>query len=162
MKLSQNLIKASVLFVLAPAFIYIPALSKTIRQYREYRQVRQLTENMASDARHETDAGFAPVLSSGAITETILTDCKKHGISITGYEPDEIDAEDPLRLYSARLDLSGNFIPLIKTMAALSRKTDGVRIAACSFETVKKRGKESTIMLEMQLVLLEDHSHNPE
>lgn len=162
MKLSQNLIKASVLFVLAPAFIYIPALSKTIRQYREYRQVRQLTENMASDARHETDAGFAPVLSSGAITETILTDCKKHGISITGYEPDEIDAEDPLRLYSARLDLSGSFIPLIRTMAALSEKTDGVRIAGCSFDTVQKRGKRNTIMLEVELVLLEDHSHNPE
>ena len=92
MKQYLSLIKLAALFVFVPLLIYLSAVSRTVRLYREYRQARELSDRgLSSTGTAATEIpDYAPVISNGDIVGLLSPICSRNGISIREYIPEEI------------------------------------------------------------------------
>lgn len=156
MKRYASIIKLAALLVLAPVVIYVLSVSDTIGLYKEYRQVR---ESSATAPVIEWTDGFsasAPMLSSGVLMRIISGVCAENKVTIGTYSPEEFGREGDLRLVSAQLCLTGDFVGLLKVLARVEEISD-IKISAEEFSTMKVGKKDKTIQLELTVVQVEDH-----
>ena len=77
---------------------------------------------------------------------------------VTGgyFTPEEVGREGDLRLVSAQLCLTGNFVGLLKVLARVEEIND-VKISEAEFSTMKVGKKDKTIQLELTVAQVEDH-----
>ena len=113
MKQYLSLIKLAALFVFVPLLIYLSAVSRTVRLYREYRQARELSDRgLSSTGTAAAEIpDYAPVISNGDIVGLLSPICSRNGISIREYIPEEIERERDIWLCHAGIVLSGDVLP---------------------------------------------------
>ena len=156
MKQYASIIKLAALLVLAPVVIYVLSVSDTIGLYKEYRQARESSVTSPIIARREDFSASAPMLSSGVLMRMISGICTESKVTVGSFSPEEVGREGDLRLVSAQLCLTGNFVGLLKVLARVEEIND-VKISEAEFSTMKVGKKDKTIQLELTVAQVEDH-----
>ena len=77
-------------------------------------------------------------------------------VTVGYFTPEEVGREGDLRLVSAQLCLTGNFVGLLKVLARVEEICD-IKISGAEFSTMKVGKKDKTIQLELTVVQVEDH-----
>lgn len=156
MKRYASIIKLSALLVLAPIVIYVLSVSDTIGLYKEYRQAGESSVTSLIIARTEDFSASAPMLSSGVLMRIISGICTESKVTVGSFSPEEVGREGDLRLVSAQLCLTGDFVGLLKVLARVEEIND-IKISGAEFSTIKVGNKDKTIQLELTVVQVEDH-----
>lgn len=156
MKRYASIIKFAALLVLAPVVIYVLSVSDTIGLYKEYRQARESSVTSPIIERAEDFSASAPMLSSGVLMRMISGVCAENKVMVGYFTPEEVGREGGLRLVSAQLCLTGNFVGLLKVLARVEEIND-IKISGAEFSTMKVGNKDKTIQLELTVVQVEDH-----
>lgn len=156
MKRYASIIKLSALLVLAPIVIYVLSVSDTIGLYKEYRQAGESSVTSLIIARTEDFSASAPMLSSGVLMRIISGICTESKVTVGSFSPEEVGREGDLRLVSAQLCLTGDFVGLLKVLARVEEIND-IKISGAEFSTMKVGNKDKTIQLELTVVQVEDH-----
>ncbi len=156
MKQYASIIKFAALFVLAPVVIYVLSVSDTIGLYKGYRQARESSVTSPIIARTEDFSASAPMLSSGVLMRMISGVCAENKVTVGYFTPEEVGRESDLRLASAQLCLTGDFVGLLKVLARVDEICD-IKISEAEFSTMKVGKKDKTIQLELTVVQVEDH-----
>ena len=155
MKRYASIIKLSALLVLAPIVIYVLSVSDTIGLYKEYRQAGESSVTSLIIARTEDFSASAPMLSSGVLMRIISGICTESKVTVGSFSPEEVGIEGDLRLVSAQLCLTGDFVGLLKVLARVEEIND-IKISGAEFSTMKVGNKDKTIQLELTVVQVED------
>lgn len=156
MKRYASIIKLAALLVFAPVVIYVFSVSDTIGLYREYRRVRESYGTRPVIERTEVFSASAPMLSSGVLMRIISGICTESKVTVGSFSPEEVGREGDLRLVSAQLCLTGDFVGLLKVLARVEEIND-IKISGAEFSTMKVGKKDKTIQLELTVVQVEDH-----
>lgn len=156
MKRYASIIKLAALLVLAPVVIYALSVSDTIGLYKEYHQAGESSVMSPIIARTEYFSASAPMLSSGVLMRIISGICTESKVTVGSFSPEEVGREGDLRLVSAQLCLTGNFVGLLKVLARVEGISD-IKISGAEFSTMKVGKKDKTIQLELTVVQVEDH-----
>ena len=156
MKQYASIIKLAALLVFAPVVIYVLSVSNTIGLYKEYRQARESSVTSPIIARKEDFSASAPMLSSGVLMRMISSICTESKVTVGSFSPEEVGREGDLRLVSAQLCLTGNFVGLLKVLIRVEEISD-IKISGAEFSTMKVGKKDKTIQLELTVVQVEDH-----
>lgn len=156
MKRYASIIKLAALLVLAPVVIYVLSVSDTIGLYKEYRQARESSVRSPVISRTEDFSASAPMLSSGVLMRMISGLCAENKVKVGYFTPEELGREGDLRLVSAQLCLTGNFVGLLKVLARVEEIND-VKISEAEFSTMKVGKNGRTVQLELTVVQVEDH-----
>ena len=156
MKRYASIIKLAALLVLAPVVIYVLSVSDTIGLYKEYRQARESSVTSPIIARREDFSASAPMLSSGVLMRMISGICTESKVTVGSFSPEEVGREGDLRLVSAQLCLTGNFVGLLKVLIRVEEISD-IKISGAEFSTMKVGKKDKIIQLELTVVQVEDH-----
>lgn len=156
MKQYASIIKLAALLVLAPVVIYVLSVSDTIGLYKEYRQARESSVTSPIIASTEDFSASAPMLSSGVVMRMISSICTESKVTVGSFSPEEVGREGDLRLVSAQLCLTGNFVGLLKVLARVEEISD-IKISGAEFSTMKVGKKDKTVQLELTVVQVEDH-----
>ena len=156
MKRYASIIKLSALLVLAPIVIYVLSVSDTIGLYKEYRQAGESSVTSPIIARTEDFSASAPMLSSGVLMRIISGICTESKVTVGSFSPEEVGIEGDLRLVSAQLCLTGDFVGLLKVLARVEEINE-IKISGAEFSTMKVGNKDKTIKLELTVVQVEDH-----
>ena len=156
MKRYASIIKFAALLVLAPVVIYVLSVSDTIGLYKEYSQARESSVTSPIIERAEDFSASAPMLSSGVLMRMISGVCAENKVMVGYFTPEEVGREGGLRLVSAQLCLTGNFVGLLKVLARVEEIND-IKISGAEFSTMKVGKKDKTIQLELTVVQVEDH-----
>ena len=156
MKRYASIIKFAALLVLAPVVIYVLSVSDTIGLYKEYSQARESSVTSPIIERAEDFSASAPMLSSGVLMRMISGVCAENKVMVGYFTPEEVGREGGLRLVSAQLCLTGNFVGLLKVLARVEEIND-IKISGAEFSTMKVGNKDKTIQLELTVVQVEDH-----
>lgn len=156
MKQYASIIKLAGLLVLAPVVIYVLSVSDTIGLYKEYRQAGESSVRSPIIERTEDFSASAPMLSSGMLMRIISVICTESKVTVGSFSPEEVGREGDLRLVSAQLCLTGNFVGLLKVLARVEGISD-IKISGAEFSTMKVGKKDKTIQLELTVVQVEDH-----
>ena len=156
MKQYASIIKLAALLVLAPVVIYVLSVSDTIGLYKEYRQARESSVTSPIITRREDFSASAPMLSSGVLMRMISGICTESKVTVGSFSPEEVGREGDLRLVSAQLCLTGNFVGLLKVLARVEGISD-IKISGAEFSTMKVGKKDKTIQLELTVAQVEDH-----
>ena len=156
MKRYASIIKLAALLVFAPVVIYVLSLSDTIGLSKEYRQAIESSVTSPIIERAEDFSASAPMLSSGVLMRMISGVCAENKVTVGYFTPEEVGREGGLRLVSAQLCLTGNFVGLLKVLARVEEIND-VKISGAEFSTMKIGNKDKTIQLELTVVQVEDH-----
>ncbi|MDE7126704.1 MAG: hypothetical protein K2O58_02255 [Bacteroidales bacterium] len=82
--------------------------------------------------------------------------CSENGVVIGNYVPKEEDSEGDMRLFSARLELAGGFVPLLKVIECIEEHPGGVRIVSASFRRLRDGKAGYTVTLDLWLMQLEE------
>lgn len=156
MKRYVSLLKLSGLLLFVPIVIYLLAVSDTVSLCREYKEVRDTADEQPIVAEiFEKNACAAPLLSNGMLLRQVTGWCWESNAMVEHYSPSELCREGRLSLVSARLDLVGDFISLLRVLSRVE-EVHGIKISNVNF-SVKKSGKsERTVLLEMELVQMEE------
>lgn len=159
MKVSASFLKLLCLVVVLPAVVYVLALSRTVALYSACREVEK-TPPMVTDQVLETnDKGLScgiPCLSNGALVRDISSICCDNGVVIGNYVPSDEGHEGGVWLFSAKMELTGEFVPLLRVLECIECRTDGVRVVSARFRRVRKGKAGYTVMLELLLRQLEE------
>lgn len=156
MKQYASIIKLAALLVFAPVVIYVLSVSNTIGLYKEYRQARESSVTSPIIARKEDFSASAPMLSSGVLMRMISSICTESKVTVGSFSPEEVGREGDLRLVSAQLCLTGNFVGLLKVLIRVEEISD-IKISGAEFSTMKVGKKDKIIQLELTVVQVEDH-----
>lgn len=156
MKRYASIIKIAALLVFAPVVIYVLSVSDTIGLYKEYRQAGESSVTSLIIARTEDFSASAPMLSSGVLMRIISGICTESKVTVGSFSPEEVGREGDLRLVSAQLCLTGDFVGLLKVLARVEEIND-IKISGAEFSTMKVGNKDKTIQLELTVVQVEDH-----
>ena len=156
MKQYASIIKLAALLVLAPVVIYVLSVSDTIGLYKEYRQARESSVTSPIITRREDFSASAPMLSSGVLMRLITGICTESKVTVGSFSPEEVGREGDLRLVSAQLCLTGNFVGLLKVLIRVEEISD-IEISEAEFSTMKVGKKDKTIQLELTVAQVEDH-----
>lgn len=156
MKQYASIIKLAALLVLAPVVIYVLSFSDTIGLYKEYRQAGESSVTSPIIARTEDFSASVPMLSSGVLMRMISSICTESKVTVGSFSPEEVGREGDLRLVSAQLCLTGNFVGLLKVLIRVEEISD-IKISGAEFSTMKVGKKDKTIQLELTVVQVEDH-----
>lgn len=153
----RNFIKVFLLFVAAPLTIWLAALSRTVRTWKEYRKAVIVAENLATMPESVPAGRFRSagnVLSGGRIVDELASQHKEPGIEIIGYAPKRENSASDLSLYSAKLVLKGRYIPLVQTVNSLCA-TDGFKVTGLKFSLGTPKDAGEKITLEVFLLQIE-------
>ena len=82
--------------------------------------------------------------------------CAENKVTVGYFTPEEVGREGGLRLVSAQLCLTGDFVGLLKVLARVEEIND-IKISGAEFSTMKVGNKDKTIQLELTVVQVEDH-----
>lgn len=156
MKRYASIIKLAALLVLAPIVIYVLSVSDTIGLYKEYLKAGESSVTSPIIARAEDFSASAPMLSSGVLMRIISGICTESKVTVGSFSPEEVGIEGDLRLVSAQLCLTGDFVGLLKVLARVEEIND-IKISGAEFSTMKVGNKDKTIQLELTVVQVEDH-----
>ena len=156
MKRYASIIKLTALLVFAPVVIYVLSVSDTIGLYKEYLKASESAVTSPVMERTEDFSASAPILSSGMLMRMISGVCAENKVTVGYFTPEEVGRESDLRLVSARLCLTGNFVGLLKVLAQVEEICD-IKISGAEFSTMKVGKKDKTIQLELTVVQVEDH-----
>lgn len=151
-----SIIKLAALLVLAPIVIYVLSVSDTIGLYKDYRQARESSVTSPIIARAEDFSASAPMLSSGVLMRMISGICTESKVTVGSFSPEEVGREGDLRLVSAQLCLTGDFVGLLKVLARVEEISD-IKISGAEFSTMKVGKNGRTVELELTVVQVEDH-----
>lgn len=151
-----SIIKLAALLVFAPVVIYALSVSDTIGLYKEYRHAGESSVTSPIIARTEDFSSSAPMLSSGVLMRIISGICTESKVTVGSFSPEEVGREGDLRLVSAQLCLTGDFVGLLKVLARVEEISD-IKISGAEFSTMKVGKKDKTIQLELTVVQVEDH-----
>ena len=151
-----SIIKLAALLVLAPIVIYVLSVSDTIGLYKEYRQAGESSVTSPIIARTEDFSASAPMLSSGVLMRIISGICTESKVTVGSFSPEEVGREGDLRLVSAQLCLTGDFVGLLKVLARVEEIND-IKISGAEFSTMKVGKNGRTVQLELTVVQVEDH-----
>ena len=151
-----SIIKLAALLVLATIVIFVLSVSDTIGIYKEYRQAGESSVTSTIIARTEDFSASAPMLSSGVLMRIISGICTESKVTVGSFSPEEVGREGDLRLVSAQLCLTGDFVGLLKVLARVEEIND-IKISGAEFSTMKIGNKDKTIQLELTVVQVEDH-----
>lgn len=156
MKRYYPIMKLAVLLVLAPVVIYALTLSDTVSLYREYHEVKESAGAvMPADSGKDLE-GTEPMLSSGVMMRRLSGVCAGSKVSVGHYSPVEEGREGTLRLVSARLELTGDFIGLLKVLSCIEDMEE-IRVSDAGFRTVKEGKNGKTVRLELTMMQVEEH-----
>lgn len=156
MKGYASIIKLTSLLVLVPVVIYMLSVSGTVGLYKEYRQAKASSGTAPAMDRTRDFTASAPMLSSGVLMRTIAGVCAENKVTVGQFSPEEVGREGILRLVSADLCLTGDFVGLLKVLALIEDVED-VKISGAEFGTVKVGKNGRTVQLELTVVQVEDH-----
>ena len=156
MKRYASIIKLAALLVFAPVVIYVLSVSDTIGLYKEYRQARESSVTSPIIERTEDFSASAPVLSSGVLMRIISGLCAESKVTVGSFSPEEVGREGDLRLVSAQLCLTGDFVGLLKVLARVEDINE-IKISGAEFSTMKVGKKGKTVQLKLTIVQVEDH-----
>ena len=156
MKRYASIIKLAALLVLAPVVIYVLSVSDTIGLYKDYRQARESSITSPIIARTEDFSASAPMLSSGVLMRMISGICTESKVTVGSFSPEEVGREGDLRLVSAQLCLTGDFVGLLKVLARVEDINE-IKISGAEFSTMKVGKKGKTVQLKLTIVQVEDH-----
>lgn len=156
MKRYASIIKLTALLVFAPVVIYVLSVSDTIGLYKEYLKASESAVTSPVMERTEDFSASAPILSSGMLMRMISGVCAENKVTVGYFTPEEVGRESDLRLVSAQLCLTGNFVGLLKVLAQVEEICD-IKISGAEFSTMKVGKKDKTIQLELTVVQVEDH-----
>lgn len=149
------MIKLAALTVVVPTAIYVISVSDTIDLYREYREVKENAGKKSTEDRNGEFSASAPMLSSGAMMRTIERECTGNKVSVGHFSPEETGREGNLCLVAARLELTGDFVGLLKVLSTIEDMRD-VRISSGKFRTVKVGKNDRAVQLEIEVMQMED------
>ena len=156
MKRYASIIKLAALLVFVPVVIYVLSVSDTIGLYKEYRHARESSVTSPIIERTEDFSASAPMLSSGVLMRIISGICIESKVTVGSFSPEVVGREGDLRLVSAQLCLTGNFVGLLKVLIRVEEISD-IKISGAEFSTMKVGKKDKTIQLELTVAQVEDH-----
>ena len=96
------------------------------------------------------------MLSSGVLMRIISGLCAESKVTVGSFSPEEVGREGDLRLVSAQLCLTGDFVGLLKVLARVEDINE-IKISGAEFSTMKVGKKGKTVQLKLTIVQVEDH-----
>ena len=150
MKKYTGIIKLAALLVLLPIFLWVGALSRTAKQYKEYRKwskVQASAPVRTSSLKLSTEK----ILGGEEFIGELGTLSSQEGFTIVNYTPALLKADAGISLYSAKLQAKGRFIPLLKLAHFLEEK-EGIDLSALAFS--RKNERENAVTLDIELIQL--------
>lgn len=156
MRNCRSIIKLVILLVLVPIAIYVLSVSDTIDLNKEYLQVKKSTEIVHATDCFDGVHASVPLLSSGTLMSMLSDECAENKVSVVRFSPEKIGGESMLHLVSAQLNITGDFIGLLKVLACLENIQD-IKISGAKFSVVKVEKNSKLVLLELALLQMEEH-----
>lgn len=122
MKKIQHILYVVLFFVIIPLFLYFFSIRNAIQLYLKEKQLAQETKlirNSSTKSIIEDTTYILPLISNGKVVNLIAHDIIKEGINarIIKYEPIVIDSIQNYTLYKGCLEMTGDYISLIRVLS---------------------------------------------
>ena len=156
MKGHNSMMKLAVLLVLAPIAIYVLSVSATVKLYEEYREAKESIDTVSVANGRCAVYASAPLLNSGELMRMTADVRAENNVSVGHFSPEEVGREGTLRLVSAQVNLTGNFVGLLKVLAHIESVPD-MKISSAEFKTVKLGKNGSAVQLDLTVLQMEDY-----
>lgn len=155
MKGYSSMMKLAALLVLAPVAIYVMTVSDTVKLYEECREAKESVDTVSTANESGVVYASASLLNSGELMRMTADARAENNVSVGHFSPEEVGREGTLRLVSVQLNLTGNFVGLLKVLARIDG-VQGMKISSAEFKTVKVGKNGSAVQLELTVLQMED------
>lgn len=152
MKSRYTIIKLAVLLIVAPVVIWVAALSKTARLYRDYRNLGKSVEAIHEEGQrlNLADAVHQDLISDGHILAGI--EKQFSGVSVYSFTPKVEIEEAGLSLVKTKIELKGDYKSLLRVLHGLEE--DGnYALSDITFERKDQREKKVTLKLTVNQLI---------
>lgn len=152
-----NLIKIILLVIAAPYLIWNLAISKTykleVSNTHLKEEIKALNEESDKNINksHKGEQINEKIISNGKLLDYITANMDK-ATKVVGYKPNLIYKDKESCLYIADLEISGNFINLLKVVKEIETGQLPIKILSLKFETKNEENKETRILLLNMIV----------
>ena len=149
----EGVVRLVLLLVVLPAVVYRLSLGRTVALWGEVRRTeRTLAE--AEAAPVQPDASVV-MLAGGGLLDLLERLDPDSSVRIVSYTPYLTRKGDDFTLRTAEIVLSGDFVPLLRTLDATERELSGCRLLSSGFKTVR-RGRQTSLQLTLVVQQLTD------
>ncbi|MGN0043805.1 hypothetical protein [Alistipes indistinctus] len=155
----EGVVRLVLLLVVLPAVVYRLSLGRTIALWGEVRRAeRTLAEADSAPIQPDTPAAMldtVELIAGGGLLELLERLGPDSSAEVVSYTPYRTREGDDFTLRTAEIVLSGDFVPLLRTLDAAERELSGCRLLSSEFKTVR-RGRQTSLQLTLVVQQLTD------
>ena len=153
----EGVVRLLLLLFVLPAAVYRLSLGRTVALWDE---VRRAERTLAEIAPVQTDTPAAmldtvELIAGGGLLELLERFGPDSSVRIVSYTPYLTREGDDFTLRTAEIVLSGDFVPLLRTLGAAERELSGCRLLSSGFKTLR-RGRQTSLQLTLVIQQLTD------
>ena len=155
----EGVVRLVLLLVVLPGAVYRLSLGRTVALWGEVcRAERTIAE--AEAAPVQPDAAVVmldtvELIAGGGLLDLLERLDPDSSVRIVSYTPYLTREGDDFTLRTAEIVLSGDFVPLLRTLDATERELSGCRLLSSGFKTVR-RGRQTSLQLTLVVQQLTD------
>ena len=155
----EGVVRLVLLLIVLPAAVYRLSLGRTVALWGEVRRAeRTLAEAEAAPVQPDTPAALldtVELIAGGGLLELLERLGPDSSAEVVSYTPYRTREGDDFTLRTAEIVLSGDFVPLLRTLDAAERELSGCRLLSSEFKTVR-RGRQTSLQLTLVVQQLTD------
>lgn len=155
----EGVVRLVLLLVVLPAVVYRLSLERTVALWGEVRRAeRTLAEAESAPVQPDTPAAMldtVELIAGGGLLELLERLDSDSSAEVVSYTPYLTREGDDFTLRTAEIVLSGDFVPLLRTLDAAERELSGCRLLSSEFKTVR-RGRQTSLQLTFIVQQLTD------
>ena len=155
----EGVVRLVLLLVVLPAVVYRLSLGRTVALWGEVcRAERTLAEADSASIQPDTPAAMLDteeLIAGGGLLELLERLGPDSSAEVVSYTPYRTREGDDFTLRTAEIVLSGDFVPLLRTLDAAERELSGCRLLSSEFKTVR-RGRQTSLQLTLVVQQLTD------
>lgn len=155
----EGVVRLVLLLVVLPAAVYRLSLGRTVVLWGEVRRTeRTLAEAEAAPVQPDASVVMldtVELIAGGGLLDLLERLDPDSSVRIVSYTPYLTREGDDFTLRTAEIVLSGDFVPLLRTLDAAERELSGCRLLSSGFKTVR-RGRQTSLQLTLVVQQLTD------
>lgn len=155
----EGVVRLVLLLVVLPAAVYRLSLGRTVALWGEVcRAERTIAEAEAAPVQPDTPAAMldtVELIAGGGLLELLERLGPDSSAEVVSYTPYRTREGDDFTLRTAEIVLSGDFVPLLRTLDATEREFSGCRLLSSEFKTIR-RGRQTSLQLTLVVQQLTD------
>lgn len=155
----EGVVRLVLLLVVLPAVVYRLSLERTVALWGEVRRAeRTLAETEAAPVQPDASVVMldtVELIAGGGLLELLERLGPDSSAEVVSYTPYRTREGDDFTLRTAEIVLSGDFVPLLRTLDATEREFSGCRLLSSEFKTIR-RGRQTSLQLTLVVQQLTD------